>query len=82
MPRQQLPWLIEEDVQCFCGRWFTTTQGRGRHLRACTVWKTFSAEVKKEHRDRIRLLSVLRSHNPERGRWKFVMQELKGELGN
>jgi len=35
-----------------------------------------SPEQKKEHKERTKLLSILRAHNPNRGRYKFCMQEL------
>ena len=82
MPRLQFPWLLPEPAPiCFCGRTFKNQQSRGRHLRACETWKLFTPEQQKEHRDRIKYLSNLRSHNPARGRFKWVMMELRGELG-
>ena len=77
MPRLQFPWLLEAPCQCFCGRHFSNTQDRGRHMRGCKTWKSMSPEEKKEHKERTKLLSILRAHNPERARYKFCMQELK-----
>ncbi len=80
MPRLQYPWLLPAPATCFCGRYFDSTIDMGRHLRACPVWKTMSPAEKKEHKDRTHYLNVLRSHNPERGRFKFCMMELRGEF--
>ena len=76
MPRLQIPCMLGEPVQCYCGRMFKDTQARGRHFRACPAWKQFSVEQKKEHRERVSFLNVLHGHNPERGRYKFCMEEL------
>ena len=76
MPRLQIPCMLAEPVQCYCGRTFQDAMTRGRHLRACPAWKQFSVEQKKEHRERVSFMNVLRAHNPERARYKFCMQEL------
>lgn len=76
MPRNQISQLDHQSVVCYCGKTFSNTVTRGSHLRACPVYKTFSPTQKKEHRERVKLLSVMRAHNPQRGRFKFCMQEL------
>ena len=76
MPRLQFPWLLPEPVTCYCGRVFENSELRGRHMRGCKTWKAMSREQKKEHKERTKLLSILRAHNPARGRFKFCMREL------
>jgi len=76
MPRNQCPYMKAGEIECYCGRPFENAQMRGRHLRHCKVYQAFSPEVKEEHRARTKLLSTLMSHNPERGRFKFVMIDL------
>lgn len=65
-----------EKVVCYCGVTFSDSQARGRHLRSCPVYKKFSPQEKAEHKERVKILSLARSHNPERGRWTHVMREL------
>ena len=35
-----------------------------------------------EHRERVKLLAILRCHNPMKGRFKFVLQELLASTVN
>ena len=76
MPRNQFSQLEHESVVCYCGKTFANSTKRGYHLRACPVYRTFSPAQKEEHRERVKFFSILRAHNPYRGRYKFVMREL------
>ena len=76
MPRYNHRFFPLPPVTCYCGRVFENTGMRARHLRACRVWKTFSPVQKQEHKDRLKLLAVLRCHNHWRARFEQAMDEL------
>ena len=76
MPRNQISCLEPESVVCYCGKTFANSMKRGYHLRGCPVYKNFSPAQKEEHRERVKFFSILRAHNPCRGRFRFVMREL------
>ena len=63
-------------VTCYCGKVFESSVARGHHLKGCATWRAMTPVQKKEHRERVKLLAVLRNHNPMKGRFKFCMQEL------
>jgi len=67
-------------VTCYCKKVFPSSVARGHHLKSCPTWRGMTPVQKNEHHQRVKLLAVLRNHNPEKGRYKFVMLELLGKL--
>lgn len=69
-------------VTCYCGKVFDNTIKRGFHLVRCTAWQKMTVVQQEQHRERTKLLSILRCHNPMKGRFKFCLRELLASTVN